>query len=138
MEAVIYAKNDDEYRMICGVLEKEAGLVDIYRDPLDGFCHYEHEYDIAIVAIEGAKGMNVVDSQCERYPDTQIIWITSDRDFASVAIRHHIHDFIVRPYTQERFSSSVREVLPKCPHRYEWRYVPEKGGADMGSMHRKM
>lgn len=125
MEAVIYAKDEEEYRMFCDVLEKEAELIDIYRDPADGFCHYEHEYDLVVMALDGAKGMNVVESQCERYPDTQIIWIASDKDFASVALRHHIHDFIVRPFIQERFSESVREVLPKCPRRYEWRFVPE-------------
>ena len=126
MEAVIYVNNDEEYGMLCGILEKEVGLVDIYRDPLDGFCHYEHEYDLVVVAIEGARGMNVVEDLSERYPDTQIIWITSDKDFASVALRHHIHDFIVRPYAEERVSESVREALPKCPHRHEWRYVPEQ------------
>ena len=85
----------------------------------------EHEYDLVVVAREGAKGMNVVDSLSERYSETQIIWITSDEDFASVALRHHIHDFIVRPFTSERFARSVREVLPKCPHRNEWCFVPE-------------
>ncbi len=70
--------------------------------------------------------MNVVDSQCERYPETQIIWITSDKDFASVAIRHHIHDFIVRPFTKERLSKSVREVLPKCARRHEWHFTPKE------------
>lgn len=132
MEAVIYAKNDDEYKMLCDILEQEAELIDIYRDPADGFCHYEHEYDLVVVALEGAKGMNVVDSQSERYPDTQIIWITSDKDFASVALRHHIHDFIIRPFTQERFSRSVREALPKCPHRYEWNYMPKKSLCEQG------
>ncbi len=126
MEAVIYEKNDEEYKMLCSILEKEAELIDIYRDPADGFCHYEHEYDLVVVALEGAKGMNVVESLSEHYPDTQIIWITSDEDFVSVAIRHHIHDFIVRPFTQERISRSVREVIPKCPHRHEWRFTPEE------------
>ena len=88
--------------------------------------NYEHEYDLVVVALEGARGMNVVDSISERYPDTQIIWITSDKDFASVAIKNHIHDFIVRPFTKERIIRSVREVLPKCPHRYEWRFTPDK------------
>ena len=59
MEAVIYEKNEEEYKMLCNILEKEAELIDIYRDPADGFCHYEHEYDLVVVALEGAKGMNV-------------------------------------------------------------------------------
>ncbi len=126
MEAIIYEKNEEEYKMFCDVLENEAELIDIYRDPMDGFSHYEHEYDLVVVALEGARGMNVVDSISERYPDTQIIWITSDKDFASVAIKNHIHDFIVRPFTKERIIRSVREVLPKCPHRYEWRFTPDK------------
>ena len=126
MEAVIYTKDDEEYQSICDILEKEAELIDIYRDPLDGFCHYEHEYDLVVVALEGARGMNEVEAISGRHPDTQIIWITSDADFASVAIRRHIHDFIVRPFTKERFAKSVKEVLPKCPHRYEWRFIPKE------------
>ena len=124
MEAVIYTKDDEEYRAFSNIMEKEAELIDIYRDPLDGFCHYEHEYDLAVVALEGARGMNEVQAISEHYPDTQIIWITSDGDFASVAIHRHIHDFIVRPFTEERFAKSVRDVLPKCPHRYEWHFSP--------------
>ena len=126
MEAVIYTKSDKEYQSLSDILEKEAELIDIYRDPLDGFCHYEHEYDLVVVALEGARGMNEVEAISGRYPDTQIIWITGDKDFASVAIRRHIHDFIVRPFTEERFAKSVKDVLPKCPHRYEWHFSPGK------------
>ena len=124
MEAVIYTKDDEEYRAFSNIMEKEAERIDIYRDPLDGFCHYEHEYDLAVVALEGARDMNEVQAISEHYPDTQIIWITSDGDFASVAIHRHIHDFIVRPFTEERFPKSVRNVLPKCLHRYEWHFSP--------------
>ncbi len=126
MEAVVYTESDTEYAVLSRILQTEAEPVDIYRDPLDGFCHYEHEYDLVVVALDGAKGMNVVDDQSARYPDTQIIWITGDEDFASVAFRNHIHDFIVRPFKEERFAKSVKEVLTKCPHRHDWHFSSEK------------
>ena len=120
---------NEEYKALSEIMEKEAGDIDIYRDPLDGFGHFEHEYDIVVVAIEGAKGMNVVISHSERFPDAQIIWITSDEDFLSVAFRHHIHGFIKRPFINDEFQKLVREAIPKCAHRHEWRYVPGKAGA---------
>lgn len=66
--------------------------------------------------------MNEVVEWAERYPDTQIIWITSDEDFVSVAIRKHIRDFIVRPFTGEQFRKSIRNALPHCPDRHIWNY----------------
>jgi FixJ family two-component response regulator len=122
MEAAIYTRNDTEFISISHIIKEEAGLADIYRDPLDGFSHYEHEYDLAVVALEGARGMNVVEGLSERYSGMQIIWITSDEDFLSVAFRHHIQGFVKRPYGEEDLRRAVRQAISECSHRHEWHY----------------
>ena len=105
MDAVIYTKDDTEYNRLSTALQEESELMDVYRDPLDGHGHFDYAYDMVVVALEGAQGMETVLEWSRRYPDTQIIWITSDRYFAGMATRQHIHDFILRPYQVEQIRS---------------------------------
>ncbi|MCR4658649.1 MAG: hypothetical protein K5770_20830 [Lachnospiraceae bacterium] len=121
MDAVIYTKDDKEYSDLRAILNEEAAQMEIFRDPQDGHGHYEYGYDLVVVALEGAKGMNTVVEWSDRYPDTQVIWITGDGDFASVAFQKHISGFIVRPYEASMFRKTLREVLPQCPDRRVWR-----------------
>ena len=68
-----------------------------------------------VAAIDGARGMEIVLEWSKRYKKTPIIWITSDPDFAGMAIRRHIFDFIIRPYTESRFRDAVREAIRRAP-----------------------
>lgn len=111
VNAVIYTKDDREYASMAGILREESEQVDVFRDPLDGHAHYEYPYDIIVVALEGAKGMNTVLEWSNRHPGSGIIWPTSDRDFAKVAIRHHLPGFLVRPYDDDEFRRYVREIV---------------------------
>lgn len=111
VNAVIYTKDDCEYASLAGILREESEQIDVFRDPLDGHAHYEYPYDIIIVALEGAKGMNTALEWSQRHPGSGIIWLTSDRDFAKVAIRHHLPGFLVRPYDDDEFRESVKKVL---------------------------
>ncbi|MBQ7564389.1 MAG: hypothetical protein IJT16_10420 [Lachnospiraceae bacterium] len=115
MNAVIYTKDEKEYISMAGILMEEADLMDVFRDPLDGHGHYDYPYDVIVVALEGAKGMNTVEEWSDRYPDARIIWLTSDADFVKTAFRRHLSDFLVRPFDEAVFRESVREVLNGSP-----------------------
>ena len=122
MDAVIYTVNDEEYEVLSGILEEESFAVS--RDPLDHHGHYEHRYDLVVIALEGGRGMQTMLNWAERYPDIQIIWITSDPYFAGLAIRWHIHDFIERPYEPDRIRASVRSAREKCRTPGTWHFGP--------------
>ena len=115
MNAVIYTTDDMEYASMAGILKEESDRMDVFRDPLDGHGHYDYPYDMIVVALEGAKGMNTVLEWSDRYPDSKIIWLTSDRDFLSVAFRRHLSDFLVRPFNEEEFRKSARNALQGSP-----------------------
>ena len=103
MEALVYTKDDSEYEKIRTMLEAEAGLIDVYRDPLNGHNYFSHEYDIVVVALNGARGMELVLEYSRRFDMTLVVWITDDPYFAGTAIRQHIYDFIERPYNPQLY-----------------------------------
>ncbi len=111
MNAVIYTKDDREYVSMAGILREEADSLDVFRDPLDGHGHYDYPYDMVVVALEGARGMNTVLEWSDRYPDARIIWLTSDPDFLSVAFKRHLSDFLVRPFNETEFRRSARNAI---------------------------
>ena len=124
MNAVIYTKDDQEYLSMAEIMREESDRMNVYRDPLDGHGHYDYPYDVVVVALEGAKGMNTVLEWSERYPDTRIIWVTSDSDFLKVAFRKHLSDFLIRPIDEADFRQSVRNTLHSPPgRRVRWQEV---------------
>jgi DNA-binding NtrC family response regulator len=122
MDALIYTADDREYDELKAVLEESGFRVE--RDPLDGHGHYEYGYSLVVAALEGARGMNVVSEYAERYPQTQVIWITGDRHFAKAAMQYHVSRFLERPYTVDRFREAVKTVLPKCDQGRTWHFRP--------------
>lgn len=70
---MIYTKDDKEYASMAGILKEESDRMDVFRDPLDGHGHYDYHYDMVVVALEGARGMNTVLEWTDRYPDAGII-----------------------------------------------------------------
>ena len=126
MEAIIYTRDDKEYNLIKTILENEAELIDIDRHPLNGHKRYDHGYDVAVVALKGAEGMEVMLSYAERFPDTNIIGITEDPFFAGIALRNHIYDFIERPYGIERLEKSIRDVIEHCPNKNRWTFPAKR------------
>jgi len=70
----------------------------------------ETEYDVVVVGINGAEGMELVCKYRELYRNTLVVWITDDSYFAGVAIRLHIFDFIVYPLEGQRFRESLRRI----------------------------
>ena len=123
MRALIYTNNDSEYEMIREVLTDMSLLMDVRRDPLDGYGHYEESYDIVVVALDGARGMNEVIEWTGRSPSSRVIWITEDREFASVAIQKHITDFIVRPFDILRLKECFQGTLAGFAGAHSW-HIP--------------
>ena len=117
MNAVIYTKDDLEYASMAEILRDESERMDVYRDPLDGYGHYDYPYDVIVVALDGARGMNTVEEWSDRYPDSRIIWLTSDPDFLRFAFRKHLSDFLIRPFNKAEFRRSVRSALGCAPEQ---------------------
>lgn len=89
MDAVIYTKSIPEYEMLSGILADELSDVTVSRGVIDREYHLEREYDVVVVGINGAQGMELVCKYRELYGNTLVIWITDDPYFARVAIRTH-------------------------------------------------
>ena len=124
MDAVIYTESDSEFDTLAAILLEENFAA--ARDPLDEHGHYEYAYDIAVVALEGARGMEIVRNWAERFRQTRIIWITGDPYFAGMAMEQRVHDFITRPYTPDRFRDAVRRARPMCSDTRLWSFDQTK------------
>ena len=118
INAIIYTRDDREYELLKSILLEEQKNAEVSRAVLDGFTHYDRPYDIAVIALEGAAGMNEALEIKERFPDTRILWVTSDEDFAQIAIRNHIYDLIKRPYEYDRLRESIRKLVSLCTNRF--------------------
>ena len=119
MQVLIYTKDDNEYLELKKVITGISEANEVYRDPSDGHGHYSGTYDIVVVALDGAKGLNEVTEWADR-TKTRIVWITDDKEFAGVAIRKHVSDFIIRPYTEERIKESVTGIIKDCGFDNIW------------------
>ena len=93
MDAVVFTKSRQEYGMLSGILADESPGMRVSQGSMDGHYHLEHKYDIVVVGVDGAQGMELVCAYRERFGDALVIWITDDPYFAGVAIRTHIFDF---------------------------------------------
>ena len=90
MDAVVFTKSRQEYGMLSGILADESPGMRVSQGSMDGHYHLEHKYDIVVVGVDGAQGMELVCAYRERFGDALVIWITDDPYFAGVAIRTHI------------------------------------------------
>ena len=126
MNAVIYTRDNEEYSVIKRLLGGEADISEIHRAVLDGHTHYAVRYDIAIIALDGAEGMEIMLEVNDRYPDTQIIWITEDKNFVGMAIRRHICGFIPKPYSEDTVLAAVREAAERLKKNTTWHFGRKK------------
>jgi len=110
MDVVIFAECNAEYGELVDILFGVLPGLRIKREEDDGHYHFDRRYNAAIVAVNGAKGMELVREYRERYPDMPVVWITDDAYFAGTAIRSHVFDFIVRPYDTARFRETAEQL----------------------------
>lgn len=109
MNAVVFTKSVQEYEMLSGILADELPEAKVEHGKLDGHYHLERKYDIAVIGIDGALGMELVYNYRETFKCI-IIWITDDPYFARMAIRKHIFDFIVRPLSETWFRETLKNL----------------------------
>ena len=126
MDAVVFTKSRQEYGMLSGILADESPGMRVSQGSMDGHYHLEHKYDIVVVGVDGAQGMELVCAYRERFGDALVIWITDDPYFAGVAIRTHIFDFIVRPLAESRFRETVRKLM--AGKTDSWQRIPTARG----------
>ena len=74
-------------------------------------------YDLAVVALPGAEGMEAVLGIRERFPRMLVIWITDDKYFAGMAMRCHIHDFLLRPVSTRRLEEALSSAIQTLRQR---------------------
>ena len=65
-------------------------------------------YEIVVVAIDKAKGMEMVKHIQLRDPKTQIIWFSDDKDFAGFAFEQGVRYFALRPISKENLEEGLR------------------------------
>jgi two-component SAPR family response regulator len=72
-------------------------------------------YEIVVVAIDKAKGMEAVKHIQLRDPKTQIIWFSNDKDFAGFAFEKGVRQFALQPISKEKLEEGLRRcgVVPK-------------------------
>ena len=111
MNAVIYTPSDAEYNLFARILREEAPDAQIIRDPDDGHFHCESELGFVVVSVDGAKGMELAIKHREINYKTMVVWITSDRYFAAMAIRYQVFEFLTRPFDEADFRAAVKRFL---------------------------
>lgn len=111
MNGVVFTESKEEYEMLAGLMRETISNISLRHEKNDeNFRMEDLNCDVAVVAIDGALGMEIVQEHRFRYPDAKVIWITNDKYFAGVAIRQHIFDFIVRPIPKPRFIESLERL----------------------------
>ena len=110
MRALIYTNSEQEYQLLRKIAEEEIDGIIVSQVRMDGHFHVEEDSDIAVIALNGAMGMEIMQTSQSRHPACRIIWITDDQYFGRTAIRNHIFDFIVRPYPDNRYREAFRRV----------------------------
>lgn len=110
MNGVVFTKSKTEYEFLSGLMTEVISDISLRHETDDEHFRMTENSgcDIAVVAIDGALGMEIVQEHRYRYPDAYVIWITDDKYFAGVAIRQHIFDFIIRPIPEIRFRESIK------------------------------
>ena len=103
-----------EFEKIKTMLESEAEQITVHRDPLNGHSYFSHGYNIVVVALNGAQGMELVLEYSRRFGDTLVIWITDDPYFAGTAIRQHIYEFLERPYDDFRLRGTIKKAVQRA------------------------
>ena len=110
MNTVVYTRDTSEFESYQSLIGQVTESDNITRVEPDGPKTYKIVYDLVIVALDGAEGMEVVREYSIRFPKTRVIWISNDAFFAGYALRNHIYDFITRPVDRSWLEHSVREA----------------------------
>ena len=132
MKVLIETESDAEYKRLSRIVLEEDTEADVTHAPSDGHYHHGPGYDLAVISVDGAKGMEAVIPVRERYSRTMLIWITNDKYFAHMAMRKKVFEFLVRPYADDEFRVAVKKFLrgdvelwKQNPMAQEYYFVPD-------------
>ena len=110
MRFLLYGSNPDDMQMtgfIKNVFsDAEIFVCDNEDDFRESTLHFSP--DAAIVALDGANGMEAVIAAKRQCPDISVVWFSDDKDFALQAYRLNVSYFHRKPITQEVINKAVR------------------------------
>lgn len=68
------------------------------------------KYDVAIVALNGARGLEAIVKIRDFDKRLPIIWISNDEYFALISYRYRVHMFIQKPFKEDELLESIMEL----------------------------
>ena len=77
MRALIYTNNEQEYQFLRKITEEEIDGIIVSQVHMDGHFHVEEDSDIAVIALNGAMGMEIMQTYQSRHP-TYMIHVDQD------------------------------------------------------------
>lgn len=72
---------------------------------------YKKRYDLACIALHGAKGYEAVRKVRDVNANIPIIWLTDDKQFGMAGYELHVSALFIKPYTREKFAVAVRKSV---------------------------
>ena len=67
--------------------------------------------DLAVVAVDGADGMNYCDYARHIRPGVRVLWVTQDADFAPRSQRMGADGFLVKPLPRGEPENTLHRIL---------------------------
>ncbi len=125
MDAIIYTRVKEEYEFLRETLLEEVKIINIEWAVQEEGCR-DYAFDLLVTTMEPEEAFDIIEQHQEKTYDIQIIMICDDSSGMREAFHYHVFDYCVRPLDMERLRRDFREVVPKCPRRYEWYYDPSK------------
>lgn len=139
---------DDDKAMLLAIkkiLKKmhDIDTIDTFNNIKEGIDFFNNnKADIAFldISIKNGNGLDLARSILEKSPDTDIVFITSYREYAVEAFDMSALDYIVKPVSIERVERSVKKALEKRLLAVEKSFLKEEeisvsffGGIDVSS-----
>ncbi|MDQ3110261.1 MAG: LytTR family DNA-binding domain-containing protein [Bacteroidota bacterium] len=118
MKAVIIDDDVVSGELIARFLEK-TGFIELqgnFTDPVKGLNYlHTNKTDVIFLDIEmpGMNGMEFLRSIKD--PTARVILVTSHKEFAVEAFEHKVWDYLVKPFTYERFYRAVSRLNVEIP-----------------------
>lgn len=115
MTAVIFADSPARYTQLRDLIQEAASQIQVLPEITEEAYRMADRVgcDIEVVAINGARGMEIVLDHRgrEKLKQSKLIWITDDAYFAGAAIREEVFCFILCPFSKDAFGKAIRRAI---------------------------
>ena len=71
------------------------------------------KFDGAIIALDGAEGLEGVNALREHQKSLPIIWMSNDEQFALISYRYKVTMFLTKPYQLDELEEAMIRVMEK-------------------------